>query len=160
MSNLYTVLGLDERQKPSESEIRRAYRRIALTAHPDKNPDDPDAARKFDAIRRAYETLTSGKKIPTLLDPREQLRRELERKERGSAPARSEICRRRNRDAMDALTRKWERSEIPKIPKLDDIDACIAFSRKLTPKLQAELVRKTRQQVEEMLSRIEVHTID
>ncbi len=39
------------------TEITRAYRRLALSAHPDAHPDDPDAARRFREITEAYEVL-------------------------------------------------------------------------------------------------------
>lgn len=38
----YEALGLE--QGASASEIRKAYRRLALIYHPDKNPEDPEAA--------------------------------------------------------------------------------------------------------------------
>jgi molecular chaperone DnaJ len=54
--DLYVVLGL--RQGASESEIKRAYRRLARQCHPDINPGDHAAARRFGQILEAYETLT------------------------------------------------------------------------------------------------------
>jgi curved DNA-binding protein CbpA len=41
----------------SEEEIRRAYRRLALRWHPDRNPGDPGAAERFRAISEAYAVL-------------------------------------------------------------------------------------------------------
>jgi molecular chaperone DnaJ len=51
----YEVLGV-ERSVPAE-EIKRAYRRLAMEHHPDRNPDDPDAIEKFREASRAYEVL-------------------------------------------------------------------------------------------------------
>lgn len=42
----------------SQAEIRKAYRRLAKETHPDRNPDDPDAAARFQAIRDAYALLS------------------------------------------------------------------------------------------------------
>jgi DnaJ-class molecular chaperone len=42
----------------TEQEIRKAYRRISLRLHPDKNPDDPQANQKFIMLTKAYECLT------------------------------------------------------------------------------------------------------
>ncbi len=41
----------------SQDEIARAYRRLAHGAHPDANPEDPDAARRFREVTEAYEVL-------------------------------------------------------------------------------------------------------
>jgi len=49
---------LDVRPEASREEIVHAYRRLAHGAHPDINPGDPDAARRFREITEAYEVLT------------------------------------------------------------------------------------------------------
>lgn len=54
--DLYVVLGV--RHGASESEIKRAYRRLARRFHPDINPGDRLAAARFRQIAEAYETLT------------------------------------------------------------------------------------------------------
>ena len=53
--DLYVVLGV--RQDASESEIKRAYRRLARRFHPDINPGDREAAAHFQQVLEAYETL-------------------------------------------------------------------------------------------------------
>ena len=53
--DLYVVLGV--RQDASESEIKRAYRRLARRFHPDINPGDQAAAEHFQQVLEAYETL-------------------------------------------------------------------------------------------------------
>jgi molecular chaperone DnaJ len=53
--DLYVVLGL--RQGATESEIKRAYRRLARRFHPDINPGDRMAEMRFRQILEAYETL-------------------------------------------------------------------------------------------------------
>lgn len=42
----------------SNSQIKRAYRKLSLVYHPDKNPDDPLAASRFIQITKAYQALT------------------------------------------------------------------------------------------------------
>jgi molecular chaperone DnaJ len=51
----YEILGLD--RSASEDDIKRAYRRLALTYHPDKNPNDSTAEEKFKEATEAYEVL-------------------------------------------------------------------------------------------------------
>jgi molecular chaperone DnaJ len=53
--DLYVVLGV--RQDATESEIKRAYRRLARRFHPDINPGDREAAAHFQQVLEAYETL-------------------------------------------------------------------------------------------------------
>jgi len=40
-----------------KSELKKLYRKLAIKWHPDKNPDNPAAAAKFQAIQRAYDNL-------------------------------------------------------------------------------------------------------
>jgi len=51
----YQVLGL--RRDASQLAIKRAYRRLAKTHHPDRNPGDPLAAERFKTISASYEVL-------------------------------------------------------------------------------------------------------
>lgn len=53
--NYYRRLQLDE--AASRENIVHAYRRLALGAHPDARPEDPDAAGRFREITEAYEVL-------------------------------------------------------------------------------------------------------
>ncbi len=51
----YQVLGVD--RDAGQDEIKRAFRRLARETHPDANPGDPQAERRFREIAQAYEVL-------------------------------------------------------------------------------------------------------
>jgi curved DNA-binding protein len=51
----YRTLGVS--RDADEKEIKRAYRKLALKHHPDKNPDDSQAEERFKEINEAYEVL-------------------------------------------------------------------------------------------------------
>ncbi|XP_015141711.1 dnaJ homolog subfamily C member 17 isoform X1 [Gallus gallus] len=56
--DLYGLLGVGE--KASEKEVKKAYRQKALTCHPDKNPDNPQAAEVFHQLSQALAVLTDA----------------------------------------------------------------------------------------------------
>lgn len=56
----YDVLGIQ--RGASDREIKKAFRKLAMKYHPDKNKDDPDAEKKFVEIAQAYEILSDSDK--------------------------------------------------------------------------------------------------
>ncbi len=56
----YETLGVD--RGADTATIKKAYRRIAMKFHPDRNPDDPQADEKFKAASEAYEVLSDQAK--------------------------------------------------------------------------------------------------
>jgi molecular chaperone DnaJ len=56
----YQVLELT--RSASEAEIKKAYRRLAMKHHPDRNPNDHEAEEKFKEAKEAYEVLTDPQK--------------------------------------------------------------------------------------------------
>ncbi len=58
--DFYEVLGVDK--SASESEIKKAYRKLAMKYHPDKNNDDKEAEEKFKEASEAYEVLSDKDK--------------------------------------------------------------------------------------------------
>ena len=59
-SDYYEVLGVS--RDAVGNEIKRAYRKLAVKFHPDRNPDDPKAAEKFREATEAYEVLKDSQK--------------------------------------------------------------------------------------------------
>lgn len=60
MADYYEVLEVSK--TASQDEIKKAYRKKALQFHPDKNPGDSDAEKRFKEISEAYEILSDDKK--------------------------------------------------------------------------------------------------
>ncbi len=60
MSEYYDTLGVS--RDASQTEIKKAYRKLALQYHPDRNQDNPQAEGKFKEISEAYEVLSDEQK--------------------------------------------------------------------------------------------------
>ena len=56
----YRVLGVE--RESSKDDLKKAYRKLALQCHPDRNPGDKDAERRFKDINEAYEVLRDDQK--------------------------------------------------------------------------------------------------
>src|SRR5512139_2292690 len=56
----YQVLSVP--RNATEDEIKKAYRRLAMKFHPDRNPNDKEAEEKFKEAKEAYEVLTDAQK--------------------------------------------------------------------------------------------------
>lgn len=113
LDNAYELLELED--DAGEKEIKTAYRKISLKCHPDRNPDDEEAAEKFDRLTRAKDLLLDpirrselDRKRKAARDleerhaqedaKRRKLREDLEGRE-SAANARSQAYRRAQEDA-------------------------------------------------------------
>ena len=56
----YEVLGIN--RDASDDEIKKAYRKLAMKHHPDRNPENPKAEEHFKEAKEAYETLSDAQK--------------------------------------------------------------------------------------------------
>ena len=58
--DLYEILGVAK--TASDDEIKKAYRKLAMKYHPDRNPDNKEAEEKFKEIQKAYDVLSDTNK--------------------------------------------------------------------------------------------------
>lgn len=58
--DFYEILGVSK--SASDDDIKKAYRKLAIKYHPDKNPDDKSAEEKFKEAAEAYEVLSNPEK--------------------------------------------------------------------------------------------------
>ena len=56
----YEVLGVE--RSASEADMKKAFRRLAMKYHPDRNKEDPDAEQRFKEAKEAYEVLADNQK--------------------------------------------------------------------------------------------------
>lgn len=133
----YEVLQVE--RSASREDVRRAYRKLALKWHPDKNPErHEEAARKFDALRRAYEVLSDDSArsaLDAVLDAQDAQRA---RDDARDAKRRRMADELREREAMAAATAP--------------ISAASAARRRLA----AELERLRKKREEEHVPRTQV----
>lgn len=73
----YDILDISE--EAGDKEVTAAYRKGSLRCHPDRNPDDPEAAEKFDRITRAKDLLLDPTRRAAL-DEKRGAKRELEKR--------------------------------------------------------------------------------
>ena len=60
----YEVLGVS--RNASDAELKKAFKKLAMKYHPDRNPDDPSANEKFKEAAEAYEILSDSEKKVSL----------------------------------------------------------------------------------------------
>uniref|UniRef100_A0A2R5LDQ6 DnaJ homolog subfamily C member 17 n=1 Tax=Ornithodoros turicata TaxID=34597 RepID=A0A2R5LDQ6_9ACAR len=138
--NLYELLQISS--NADEKEIKSAYRKKALTCHPDKNPDNPRAAELFQELSRALEILTDT-------EARAAYDKVLKAREAAKV---------RNRE-LDAKRRKLKedleaREQQALNNKIDEIDAAKQFEKEIE-RLRKEGSKKLEEERELLRKQIE-----
>lgn len=115
--DLYELLDIS--LEATDKEIKKAYRKKALSCHPDKNPDDKEAASRFyilsaalevltdESARKAYDNCLKARKAAALrnkaLDAkRRKLKDDLERREKAHAENESLLDKKKQEDLLAA----------------------------------------------------------
>jgi curved DNA-binding protein CbpA len=62
----YKILGVDK--SATQDDIKKAYRKLARKLHPDLNPDDKEAERKFKELNEANEVLSNPKIVQSMIN--------------------------------------------------------------------------------------------
>jgi len=113
----YEILGLD--RDASESEIKKAYRKLAVKYHPDRNKEDPSASEKFREATEAYEVLKDEQKRAiidrVLKNVRKDVQRWVRAMELGSASIGNQSARLANEMHLSASTWDTDFAELEKL---------------------------------------------
>lgn len=118
----YVVLGLpsgEEGTTLTEKDINKAYKLKALELHPDKRPDDPNAASNFQQLRTSYDIL-KDEKARKLFDDLLRVKRDNERRQSQRDGKRRKMVsdlERRERDAFSPDPAAKGREEEDRIAK-------------------------------------------
>ena len=184
LENPYLVLELDGNVSHDITEVKKAYRRLALKYHPDKNPDDPKAEDRFDTIRRAHDYLVDPitkeevdakikanqerlKRFEAQDEDKKKLSRELEDRERRAELAKANLdgsqkARMRNAQLIQDMQRerdmkrfKSQDTSIPNHPPLNDIDAYIDFGLSITEEQREAMRAEFYEKVDSLLDQVE-----
>jgi len=183
IDNAYVVLELDGTMSHDVADIKKAYRRLALKYHPDKNPDDPNAEDRFDQIRRAHDYLLDPvtkqeidakiiaeqervKRFEAQDEEKRKLAKALEDREKRAESTKASLsasqkARLRNAQLIQDMQRqrdlkrlRSQNSSRPNHPPLNDIDACIDFGLTITEEQREALRAEFYEEVDALLQKV------
>ncbi|XP_042240649.1 dnaJ homolog subfamily C member 17-like [Homarus americanus] len=143
--DFYEILGISIGAK--EQEIRKSYRKEALKCHPDKNPDNPDAAEEFDRLKKILEIL---------LDPGTRRAYDKVLKSRKAAAVRArevDAKTQRLRSDLEERERRAQRSRDPQLSEEEKFRRELKRLEEEGERLIEEELTRVNKQVEEELSR-------
>ena len=132
----YKTLGLS--RSASDSEIRKAYRRLVQQHHPDHNHGDPDAARRFEEVQAAYTRIRELRIHAGSAPPRSQAPgddrladrlADMERQVKQAAAARAQALKDAREAAAEALGRRATDEELGYVKTDDSIGKILSDAR-------------------------------
>jgi len=138
LGDVYELLGVDE--EAGDKDIQGAFRKGSLKCHPDRNPDDPEAAEKFDRLTRAKELLLDATRRAEY-DRKRKAKRDLEERY-----AKEDETRRKLRE-------KLEGGEAAAAAKSASASAAVAANEARQRYLRADLASRIRAKEAELAER-------
>merc|ERR1719336_1988702 len=138
LGDVYELLGVSE--DAGEKDINGAFRKGSLKCHPDRHPDDPEAAEKFDRLTRAKELLLDAARRAAY-DRKRKAKRELQERF-----AQEDEKRRKLRE-------KLESSEAAAAARAADASAMSAAAEARQRYMKADLASRMRAKEAELAER-------
>lgn len=139
--NPYELLNLGI--EASDQEIKTAYRKLSLKVHPDRNPNNPDAAQKFHELNQAYELL---------LDPLRRLALTSSVRAKEARKARFSKYDKKRRDLQDELEERERAFKKQKMDKASDERARAQENERIMEqgrKMREERIEAVRKQADQ-----------
>ena len=109
IKDCYAILGVSK--DASLDDVKHAYRRKAFELHPDLNPDDPNAGKKFQFLNEAYVALSA------LLQNQEQSKEQEKQEQDASAQTESAKKKKRRKRARRQKKSKRNRKNVNRLIK-------------------------------------------
>lgn len=146
LEEAYELFGVAE--DATDKEIQSSYRKLSLKCHPDRNPDDPEAAQKFDQITRAKDLLLDPVRRAEL-DEKRKAKRALEERFAAQDSKRRKLCQDLEGREAAAAAGRPRPGEGPSPMELRKRAAQMDYSQRLKAK-QAEVAGKQSEVVAEV----------
>lgn len=147
LDEAYDLLGVEE--EATEKEIQAAFRKGSLRVHPDRNPDDPQAAEKFDQLTRAKDLLLDPARRAEF-DRKRQAKRDLEERFEREDDKRKKMRQDLEGREAAAASKPVRRADEPSPEELRKRAAQLDYAARLKAR-QAEVAGKQNEVIAEVV---------